>query len=113
MLNHPHAITDTALSAATNKTLPNQVSGMDYKDTPPTSSSSATRTPPSLPSSSSSSSGGNHPKARALFAFNAQDDSELSFKVNDIITILEQSGECKHFSFPCFLNLNIFFLFNN
>lgn len=34
-----------------------------------------------------------HPRARALYPFNGQDASELSFKFNDIIVIRKREGE--------------------
>lgn len=92
VLTHPRVITDVNVSSFKNKVAPGTVSAMDY--TPPNTVPATTpaKPAPALPSQPSQPS--QQVRAIGLFDFNAQDDTELGFKANDVITILDQSGEC-------------------
>jgi hypothetical protein len=91
VLTHPRVITDVNVSSFKNKVASGTVSAMDY--TPPNTVPATTpaKPAPALPSQPSQPS--QQVRAIGLFDFNAQDDTELGFKANDVITILDQSGE--------------------
>jgi len=89
--DHPRVVTSPESSSATHTqtTTGTTITASAPSEKPKTEISSApmpvAHPKPSAPASTK--------QAKALFEFNAQDSTELGFKVNDIITILSTNGE--------------------